>query len=101
MVELTRRVFNKHYIMQVTMTENKLGEMQMMEEVAEHVKINYPGTPDSRYLAQPVDNFLFPWEEAGSAENPNTIYEDECFSETMTSAAPQQPPFYSLTEIFL
>ena len=34
------------------------------------------------------------WEEAGSAENPITIDEDECFSETMTpqKPPPQQPP---------
>ena len=101
MVELMRMVFNKHYITQVLMTENQLGEMQMMEEVAEHVKTNYPGTPDSRYLAQQVDNFLFSWEEAGSAENPNTIYEDECFTETMTSAASQQPTLCSFIENFL
>ena len=35
-------------------------EMQMMEEVAEHVGMNYPETPDSRYVAQPFDDFLFP-----------------------------------------
>ena len=39
---------------------------------------------NSRFVAQPVDDFLFPWEEAGSAENPITIDEDESFSETMT-----------------
>ena len=27
------------------MTENQLGELQMMEEVAEHVGINSPETP--------------------------------------------------------
>ena len=49
-------------ITQVTPTENQLGKMQMMEEVAEHMEINYPDTPDSRYVAQPFDDFLFPWE---------------------------------------
>ena len=77
---------------QVPMTENQLVEMQMMEEVADHVGMNYPEIPDSRFVAQPVDDFLFPWEEAGSAENPITIDEDEGFSETMTPPAPQQPP---------
>ena len=77
--------------MQVPMTENQLGEMQMKDEVAEHVVMNYPDTPDSRYVAQKVDDFLFPWEEAGSAENLITIDEDEVFSETMTPPAPQQP----------
>ena len=73
------------------MTENQLGKMQMTEEVAEHVGMNYPDTSDSIYVAQPVDNFLFPWEEAGSAENPITIDEDEGFSETMRPPALQQP----------
>ena len=41
------------------------------------------------FVAQPVDEFLFPWEEAGSAENPITVDEDEVFSETMT---PQNTP---------
>ena len=63
----------------------------MMEEMVEHVGMNYPDTPGSRYVAQPVDDFLFPWEEGGSAENHITIDEDEGFSETMTSPAPQQP----------
>ena len=42
------------------MTEKQIGELQMMEEVAEHVGMNYPETPDSRYVAQPFDDFLFP-----------------------------------------
>ena len=49
-------------------------------EVAEHVGMKYPETPDSRNVVQPFDNFLFPWEE-GSVENPITIEEDEGFSE--------------------
>ena len=69
---------------QVPMTENQLEEMQMMEEVSDHVGMNYPKIPDSRFVAQPVDDFLFPWEEARSAEKPITIDEDEGFSETMT-----------------
>ena len=90
MVEVMRRVFNEHHMMQVALTENQLGEMQMKEEVAEHVGMNYPDTPDSRYVAQPIDDFLFPWEEAGADENSITIDEDEGFSETMTPPAPQQ-----------
>ena len=42
MVEVMRRDFNEHHLMQVPMTENQLGEMQMTEEVAEHVGMNYP-----------------------------------------------------------
>ena len=65
----------------------------MMGEVAEHVGMNYLGTPDSRYVAQPFDNFLFHWEE-GFVDNPNTIQEDERFSEprTLVSEPPRQPP---------
>ena len=63
----------------------------MTEEVAEHVGMNYPDTPDSRYVAQPVNDFLFSWEEAGSAENPIIIDQDERFSEKMTPPALQQP----------
>ena len=70
-------------------TENQLGEMQMMEEVAEHVGMNYPEIPDSRYVAQPFDNFLFPWGE-GSVDNPITIEEDEGFSEPRTPVS--EPP---------
>ena len=42
MVEVIRRDFNEHHITQVPMTENQLGEMKMMDEVAEHVGLNYP-----------------------------------------------------------
>ena len=65
-----------------------------MEQVAEHVGMNYPGTCDSRFLAQPLDDFLFPWEEEmASAKNPVTIDEDEGFSELMTpqKTPPQEP----------
>ena len=66
----------------------------MIEEVSEHVGWNYPAIPDSRYVAQPVDNFLFPWEEEGCVENPITIEEDEGFSEPRTPVCepPKQPP---------
>ena len=84
MVDVMRRDFNQHHITQVPITENQLGTMQMMDEVSEHVGMNYTEIPGSRYVAQPVDNFLFPCEEAGSAENPISIDENEGFSETMT-----------------
>ena len=92
MVEVMRRDFSEHHMMQVPITENQLGTMQMMAEVSEHVGMNYPEILDSRFVAQPVDDFLFPWEEAGSAENLITIDENEGFSETMTHPVPQQPP---------
>ena len=56
--------------------------------------MKYTKVPDSRFVAQPVDDFLFPWEEAGSAESLIKIDEDEGFSETMTpqNTPPQQLP---------
>ena len=62
MVEVMRRDFNEHHMTQVPMTENQLEEIQMMEEVSDHVGMNYPEIPDLRFVAQPVDDFLFPWE---------------------------------------
>ena len=59
MVEVMRRDFNEHHMMQVLITENQLGTMQMKEEVSDHVGMNYPEIPDSRFVAQPVDNFFF------------------------------------------
>ena len=83
--------FQKHHITQVPPTVSQLGEMQMMEEVTEHVGMNYPKIPDSipRYVAQPFDDFLFPWEEE-SVDNPITIEEDEGFSEPRTPVS--EPP---------
>ena len=86
------------------MAENQLGEMQMTEEVAEHVGMNYADTPDFIYVDQPVENLLFPWEQAGSAENPITIDEDEGFSETMTPPALRhslqpRPPLRSIQNL--
>ena len=89
-----RRDFNEHHMTQVPITENQLEEMQMIQEVSEDVGMNYLEIPDSRFVAQPVDDFLIPWEEAGLAENPITVDEDEGFSETTTpqKTPPQQPP---------
>ena len=93
LVEMMRREFNEQHMAQVYLTENQLGEVQMMEEVAEHVGMNYPDTHDSRYVVQLFGDFLFPWEE-GSEDNPITIEEDEGFSEprTLVSEPPRQPP---------
>ena len=75
------------------MTENQPGEMQIIQEVAEHVAMNYHETSDSRYVAQPFDSFLFPWEEE-SVDNSTAIKEDEGVSEpgTPVSEQPRQPP---------
>ena len=93
MMDVMRRDFNEDYITQVSIAENQLGEMQMMEEVAELVQMNYPETPDSRYVAQPFDDFLF-LREMGSVDNPITIEEDEGFSEprTQVTKPSRQPP---------
>ena len=105
LVKLMRNVFNDRSLMQVPITENQLGTMRMVEEVSEHVEMNYPENLDFRYVAQPVKEFLFPWEESGSAENPIEIDEDEGFSETMTSQStpqhnpPQRDPFPALRSI--
>ena len=71
MVEVVQTYFNEHHMIQVPITENQLGTMQMMKEVSEHVGMNYPEISDSRFVAQPVDDLLLLWEEAGSAENPS------------------------------
>ena len=84
-------------MIQVPITENQLVTMQMMDEVSEHVGMNYPEIPDSRFVAQPFDDFLFPWEEAGSAKNPVTIDEDEGFSETRRLKTPLQNNYQRLT----
>ena len=89
MVEVMRRDFSKHHMMQVTITESQLGTMQLMEEVTEHVGMKYPEIPDSRFVDQPFDDFLFPWEE-GHADNPITIEEDEGFSALRTPVT--EPP---------
>ena len=57
--------------------------------------MNNPEIPDSRYVAQPFDDFLFPWEE-GSVDNPITIEEDEGFSEPRTPVS--EPPVENFFE---
>ena len=51
--------------------------------------MNYLEILDSSFVVQPVDDFLFPWEE-GSVDNPITIEEDEGFSEPRTTVS--EPP---------
>ena len=79
-------------MMQVPITVNQLGTMQMMEENSDQVGMNYPETHDARFVAQPNDDCLFPWEDAGLTKNPITKDENEGFSETMTPPTPQKPP---------
>ena len=89
MVEVVQKNFNEHQMTQVPITEKYLGTMEMIEEVFDHVGMNYPKTPDSRYATQTIDDFLFPCEE-GSVDNPITIEEDEGFSASRTPVSNQQ-----------
>ena len=43
-------------------------------------------------MAQTVNDFLFPWEDAESAENPIGVDEDEGFSLIMHQNRPPQQP---------
>ena len=88
-----QRDFNEHHMTQVPMRENQVGVRQMMEEVAEHVSMNCPETPDSRYVALLFDDFLLLSEE-GFVDNPITIEKDEGFSEPRApvSEPPRQSP---------
>ena len=67
-VDVMRRDFNEHLMTQVPMTEDQLGEMQMMGDV--HVGINYTETLDFMYVALPSDDFLFS-SEVGPVDNPS------------------------------
>ena len=50
MVEMMQRNFNEHHMMQIPITENQLGTKQMIEEVTEHLGMNYPEIPHSRFV---------------------------------------------------
>ena len=55
--------------------------------------MNYTEVSESIYVAQPVNDFLFQWEEEGSVEKPITIEKKEGFSEPRT---PMSEPRQSL-----
>ena len=60
-----------------SITEIKLGKVRKVEEVSELKGMIFPDILESRYVAEPVNDFPFPWEtEMGSDE-------DEEFSETI------------------
>ena len=65
-----------------------------MSQIAKQVGMDNLEVPDSRYVAQHVNEFLFSREEEESVENPITIEEDEGFSKRRTpvSKAPRQSP---------
>ena len=61
-----------------------------MSEIAEQVVMDYPEVSDSRYVARPVKDFLFLWEEKGSEKNAITIEKVEAFSGQKTPVS--EPP---------
>ena len=79
-VEVMRMDFNEHQIMHVPMTEKELVSKQMKDEVAEHLVLDYPDTPDSRYVAQSIKESFYPLEE-GSVANSIIIEEGHGFSQ--------------------
>ena len=89
LVEVMRKDFSEHQMMQDPITENHIGTMQLMKELSDHVGMNYPEIPHSRFVVQPVKDLLFPWQE-GSVDNPITIEEDEGFSDSRTPVS--EPP---------
>ena len=72
-----------------------------MRKVVVQVPMDYIQSPDSHFVAQLVDDLLFPWEEAGSAEKPTVIDKDESFSETVTSQNPKLPQRWSFDQLFI
>ena len=59
-----RRDFSEYNSTQIPIKEYQLGEIQMMEEVDEHVGNNYAKILDSSFVAQTVVDSLFLREEA-------------------------------------
>ena len=72
MIEIMRRDFSEHHQMLLTITENQIGMMERMSEIADQVGIDYPEV---------------------SVKNPITIEGDEGLSEPKTpvSEPPRQP----------
>ena len=72
---------NDHRSFAKTFTDKYFGSSQLMKEVDEHVRKIYPEIPYYGDVAQPVNNFLYPWwKEMESAENSITIDKNEGFS---------------------
>ena len=66
--------FSYHHFMQKPFTYKYFWSSHLMEEVDEHVRKIYPEIPNSGYVAQSVNNFLYPCEkEMESAENSITL----------------------------
>ena len=54
MIEIMRNNFNEQHMYQAPITENQLGTMRMMSQIAEQVGMDYPEVPDSRDVAKPL-----------------------------------------------
>ena len=63
MIETMRREFRENHQMQVPINENQLGTIVLMSQIAEKVGMDYSEVADSKHVTQPVNDFLFPWEE--------------------------------------
>ena len=58
-IEIMRRDFKENYQIQVPVTVNQLGTKIMMSKIAEQVGMDYLEVPDSRFVAQLVNEFFF------------------------------------------
>ena len=76
MIEIMRSDFCEHHQMQVFISPNQFGTMGMMSQIAEQVGTDYPEILESKYAAQPLNDFLFFWEEEESVDEG---YVDESF----------------------
>ena len=59
MIEVMRRHFSEHHQMQVLITENQRGPMEMLSQITELVGMDYLDVSDAEYVAQTVKNSLF------------------------------------------
>ena len=72
--------------MQTPFTDKNFWSSHLMEEVDEHVRKIYPEIPHSGYVAQSVNNFLYPGEkEMESAENSITLDKNDNSKHTSTT----------------
>ena len=69
MIEIMRRDFSDHHHLQAPITKNQPETIGMMSHFTEQLGMDYSQVPDYKYKAQPGNDFLFPWEGEGSAEN--------------------------------
>ena len=66
---------------------------------SEQVGMKYPEIPDSRFVVQPVKDFLIPWWESGWAENGIAKDEDEMLSETFCLRTAPHNNHYKLEQL--